>query len=191
MFFPQGEPKKVSGHGLIPVCRGVCMPYFKTNPPIFCCPLFSDNYLNPQVRINKMVNKYSVDYQPNPSQLIWRIHRLMFPWTPKGFISPESFLNLFLNLYIPPWLQKSFKFIALRFLQIYLWVKKLNLFIFTHASEQNFPPGFYHYPQADRNCSFLSNSIFWRYSFLRRKGGKDYGVENTTKINKGVSHKFW
>ena len=144
MFFPQGEPKKVSGHGLIPVCRGVCNPYFKINHLIFCCPLFSENYLNPQVRINKMVNKYSVDYHPNP----------------KGFISPKSFLNLFLNLYIPPWLQKSFKFIVLRFLQIYLWVKKLNLFIFTHASEQNFPPGFYHYPQADRNCSFLSNSIF-------------------------------
>ena len=34
----------------------------------------------------------------------------MFLWKPKGFISPESFLNFFLNLYVPPWLRKSFKF---------------------------------------------------------------------------------
>ena len=57
-----------------------------------------------------MVNKHSVDYHPSPSQLISRIHTLIFLWTPKGFISPESFLNFFLNLYIPSWLQKSFKF---------------------------------------------------------------------------------
>ena len=40
----------------IPVCRGIYIPYFKINTPIFCCPLFSGNYLNLQVRINKMVN---------------------------------------------------------------------------------------------------------------------------------------
>ena len=57
-----------------------------------------------------MVNKHTVDYDPSPSQLISRIHTLIFLWTPKEFISPESFLNFFLNLYIPPWLQKSFKF---------------------------------------------------------------------------------
>ena len=62
------------------------------------------------MRINKIVNKHTVDYHPSPSQLISRIHTLIFLWTPKGFISPESFLNFFLNLYIPPWLQKSFKF---------------------------------------------------------------------------------
>ena len=31
--------------------------------------LFSENYLNPQVRINKMVNKHTVDYHPSPSQI--------------------------------------------------------------------------------------------------------------------------
>ena len=29
----------------IPVYRGACIPYFKINVPIFCCPLFSENYL--------------------------------------------------------------------------------------------------------------------------------------------------
>ena len=47
----------------IPACSAyIC--YFKINPPNFCCPLFSENYLNPQVRINKMVNKHTVDYPP-------------------------------------------------------------------------------------------------------------------------------
>ena len=121
---------------------------FQNQSPIFCCPLFSENYLNPQARINKMVNKHTVDYHPSSSQLISRIHPLIFLWTPKGHISPESFLNFFLNLYIPPWLRKSFKFIVLRLLQIHLRVKKLKLFIFTHA-----PP-----PPAKLSPWFLSLS---------------------------------
>ena len=83
---------------------------FQNQSPISCCPLFSENYLNPQAKINKTVNKHTVDYHPSPSELISRIQTLIFLRTPKGIISPESFLNLFLNLYIPPWLQKSFKF---------------------------------------------------------------------------------
>ena len=120
----------------IPVCRGAYIPYFKINLPIFFCSLFSENYLNPQVRINKMVNKHTVDYHPSPSQLISKIHPLIFLWTPKGFISREYFLKFFLNLFIPPWLRKSFKFTVLRlwdYWQIHLWVKKLNLLMFTHA----------------------------------------------------------
>ena len=61
----------------IPVCRGAYIPYFKMNPLIFCCPLFSESYLNPYVRINKMVNKHNVDYHLSPLQLISRIHSLI------------------------------------------------------------------------------------------------------------------
>ena len=67
--------------------------HFPPIPPIFWCPLFSENYLNSEVRINKMVNKHTFDYHPSPSQLTLRIYPLIFLWTPKGFISPESFLN--------------------------------------------------------------------------------------------------
>ena len=77
------------------MCRGVSIHYFKINPSIFCCPLFCENYLNPQVRISEMVNKRTVDYPPSPSQLISRIHPLIFLWTPKWFISPESLLDFF------------------------------------------------------------------------------------------------
>ena len=83
---------------------------FQNQSPIFWCPLFSENYLNPQARINKMVNKHSVDYHPIPSQLISRIHTLIFLWNPKGFVSPESSFNFILNLYVPPCLLKNFEF---------------------------------------------------------------------------------
>ena len=76
-----------------------------------------------------------------------------FPWTPREFISPEFFLNFFLNLYSPPWSHKSFK--VPRLLQIHLWVKKLNLFIFNHAPKQNSPQIFIITLQADGNCPFL------------------------------------
>ena len=85
---------------------------FQNQSPIFCCSVFSANYLNPQARFNKIVNKNTVDYHPSPSQLISRIHTLIFLWKPQGFISPESFLNSFLNLHIPPWLRKNFKFVV-------------------------------------------------------------------------------
>ena len=56
-----------------------------------------------------MVNKHSVDYHLIPSQLNLRIHTLIFLLNPKGFVSPESFFNFILNLYVP-WLRKSFEF---------------------------------------------------------------------------------
>ena len=81
------------------MCRGVCIHYFKINPHIFWCPLFSENYLTLQVRINKTVNKHTVDYHPSPSQLISKIHPLIFLRTPKGFISSKSLFNLFFFLH--------------------------------------------------------------------------------------------
>ena len=158
------------------MCREVYIHYFKINPPIFCCPLFSKNYLNHQVKINKMVNKHLVDYHPSPSQWISRIQPLIFLWTPKGFISLESFLNFFLNLYVLPSLRKSFKFIVLILLQIHLWVKKY-LFIFTHAPKQNSPPGFYYCPPGRRELSIPPEQRFLKTFFLRRKGeGRGRGL---------------
>ena len=109
--------------------------------------------------------------QQNSKQIYCRLSIIIFLSTHKGFISPEFFLNFLLNLYISPWLRKSFKFIVIRLLQIHLRVKKLNLFNFTHPLKQNSPPGFDNYPQAGGNCPFHLNSIFWRYFFLSRKRG--------------------
>ena len=70
------------------MCRGAYIPYFKLSAPIFSCFIFFEEYLNSQVRINKMIKKLTVDYDPIPSELTSRIHPLIFLWTPKGFISP-------------------------------------------------------------------------------------------------------
>ena len=65
----------------------------------------------------KMIEEHTVDYQPSPSELTSRRHPLISSWSPKEFISPEHLLNFFSNLYIPPWLQKSFKFMVIRLLE--------------------------------------------------------------------------
>ena len=41
-----------------------------------------------------MINKHTDHYHPSPSELTSRIDPLIFLWTPKGFISPESFLKV-------------------------------------------------------------------------------------------------
>ena len=104
---PKGNQKRVPANGLIPVCRGVYIHYFKINPPHF---LLSSLFW----KLSQILGQD----QENSQQTLLII---IFLWTPEGFISPESFLNFLLNLYIPPWLQKSFKFIVLRLLQIHLW----------------------------------------------------------------------
>ena len=130
--------------------------YFKINPP------FSD-----VLSFLKIISTLS---HPSPSQWISRIQTLIFLWTPKGFISPESFLNFFLNLYIPPWLQKIFKFIVLTLRQIYLWVKKLNLFIFTYASKQN-SLGFLSLSSRQMGIAHSSRTAFLKI-FWRKRGAE-------------------
>ena len=148
---------------------------FQNQTPIFCCPLFSENYLNSQVRINKLINKHTVDYHPSPSQLISRIQPPIFLWTPKGFIYPESFSDFFLKLYIPPWLWESFRFMLLSLLAntfVSQKIESAQFYSFFIALKQNSPSGFYHHhPQAEGNYPFLPNNVFWRYFFLSRKGG--------------------
>ena len=110
-----------------------------------------------------MENKHTVDDHPSPSQLISRIHTLYFC---------GLWRNFFLKLYIPPCLQKSVKFIVLRLLQIHLWVKKLNLFIFTHAPRQNSLPGFYNYPPVRWKLSIPPEQRFLKIFFPEEKGGR-------------------
>ena len=122
-------------------------PLFQNQSSHFLLPIFSENYLNAQVRINKMVNKHTVDYHPHPSQLISWIHPLIFLWSPKGFISPKPFLNFFLNLYIPLCLWKGFKFIVLRL--------RANTFVNQKIESVHF----YSCPQAKLSPRFLSSPI--------------------------------
>ena len=124
-----------------------------------------------------MVNKHTLDYHASPSQLTSRIHPRKFLWTPKGFISPESFLNFLLNLYIPPWLQKSFEFMVKIIGKIHLCVKKMNLSIFTHPPNKTLPQVFIIIPGLKENYPFLKI-----YFFPSRKEGR--GIMELKKLPK-------
>ena len=60
---------------------------------------------------------------------------------------------------------------VLRLLQIHLWVKKFNLFIFTHAPKQNSPLSFYHYPPGRRELPIPTKQHFLTIFFPEQKGG--------------------
>ena len=63
-------------------------------PPFSTGALFFEPQVNPQVSINKMVNKHTVVYHPSPSQLTSRIYPVIFLSTHKGF-------RVFLDFFFP------------------------------------------------------------------------------------------
>ena len=66
------------------------------------------------------------------------------------------------------------------------------MFNFTHAPKQNSSPGFYRYSPGRRELPIPPEQHFRKIIFPEQKeGGEDYVVEKITKINKGISHKFW
>ena len=88
-------------------------------------------------------------------------------------MSPESLLNFFLNLYIPPWLRKGFKFMMLRSLAITFVSQKIqsvHFYLYPKAKLSprllSLPP-----PHAEGKFPFLPNNIFWRSIFSRAERG--------------------
>ena len=86
--------------------------------------------------------------------------------TIKGFISPEYFLNFFSNLYIPPWLQKTFQFLVLRLSEDTFLLMPLSKIL----------------PKAEGNYPFPPNRVFWKSVFHPAERGKDYAAEKMTKV---------
>ena len=118
-----------------------------------------------------MVNKHTVDYHPSPSQLISRIHTHI-SMDSLGVYLSRIFLEFFPKPVYSTMVVEKFQSYSVKIIAIHLWVKKLNLFIFNHDPKQNSPQVFIIILQADGNCPFLPNNVFWRYFFLRRKGGR-------------------
>ena len=164
----------------IQVCRGAYFPYFKINAPSFCYFIFFEECRNPQIRINKMVNEHIVDYHPNLSEFTSSIHSL-FLWTPKEFISPEYFLDFFSNLYIPPCVQKSFKFIVLSLLEnTFVSQKPESVYSWSQAK---LSPGFYHHHSRQKKITHCPQTkCFENLFFLSRQERGLYRAENMTKI---------
>ena len=104
-----------------------------------------------------MVNKHTVDYHSSPSQLTSRIHPVIILWTPRGFISSESFLNFFLSLYIPSWLRKSFEYMVLRLLANRFISQKIESLHFYSCSQAKLSSRFF----IKRPCCICSCQLMY------------------------------
>ena len=119
-----------------------------------------------------MVNKHTANYHPSPLPLTLWIHPLIFLWTPKGFISPEPFLNFFLNLYIPPWLQKSFKFMVLRLLTNTFVSQKIESVHFYSCPQVKLSPRLLSLPLRQKEVTHSSQTAFFEdLLFLQQNRG--------------------
>ena len=108
-------------------------------------------------------------------------------------MSPESFLNFLLKLYIPPWLRKSFKFIVLRLLENTFVSQKIESVHFYSCSQAKLCPRFLSSTPGRRKLPIPPEQRFLQISFFPQQkgvgwaggriwGGEDYGVEKITKI---------
>ena len=130
---------------LYPIFQNQC-PHFLLSALFW--KLFSENYLNLQVRINKMVNKHTVDYHPSPSQITYKSTSSHISMDSEGGLSLQNI----------SWIFPKSVYSTIRF-------KKINLFILSHAPNQKSPIT----PQAEGNYPFLRNSVFWRFFLTSSK----------------------
>ena len=91
-------------------------PPFQNQCPLFLLPLFFQ-YLNPQVRINKMVKEHTVDQHPSSFSINLKDTSSQTSMDSlRLFLSPEYLLNFLSNMHIQPLLGGIFKFMVFRFL---------------------------------------------------------------------------
>ena len=92
--------------------------------------------------------------------------------------------------YIPPWLQKSVKFIVLRLLANTLWFKKLNLFVFTQTPKQNSPPRFLSLSPRQKEITHSSQAAFSEDLFFPQQLKKFENLE-MKKLTKWNLRGYW
>ena len=112
-------------------------PPFQDQCPLFLLPFFLE-YLNPWLRIKKMVKKHIVDFHPASSVLTSRLYCLIYLWIPQCFISLQNICWIFYQTCMPHHgLKKISNLSCSDYWKMHLRVKKLNLVIlkifFTHA----------------------------------------------------------
>ena len=88
-----------------------------------------------------------------------------------GFISPEYFLNFFLNLDIQPWLRKSFKF-SVKITANTFVSQKIESVHFYSYPKQNSTASFYHYSPGRRELLIPPEQCFFKIFFPEKKGGR-------------------
>ena len=152
-------------------------------------PLFQNQF--PNFLLSSLFWKLSLPLgqdQQNSKQIYCQSSIIILLWTPKGFISPESFPKPVYSIMIVE------KF------QTYSVKITVNTFVNQKIESAQFYwcPGAKLYPRflslsprqtgiAHSTRTTFSEDIF---SWTKR-GREDYVVEKTTKINKGIGHMFW
>ena len=147
--------KKVTGsawnfpQATMQFCKDGSMPYFKINALFFSFLLYFEEYINTQIKINKMVQKDSVKYHPSPSRLISKI---CFYNLSLSIIFVKVSLNHVYGAPIPRNCNCKSK----------NWVYSCY-----SCFQTNSPPGSYHHPQAEGNYPFSPfSTIFATFIFL-------------------------
>ena len=72
--------------------------------------------------------------------------------------------------------------------------QKIESFHFYSCPQAKLSPRFLSLSSRQTGIAYSSRILFFEDIFSwgeRGGGGEDYGVEKNTKVNKGISHKFW
>ena len=144
-------------------------PISKSTPLFSTDPFFSTL----RSRSTKWLMNILVNYHPSHSELTSRINPPHISMDScKKFISSEYFLNFFSNLYIPPWLGKSFKFTVLRLLKktfVSEKIESVHLYLCSQAKLSL--PDFYHHRSRQKEIiNFPWITFFENLFFPSRKG---------------------
>ena len=167
------------------MCRGVYIPQFKINPLIFCCPL---------------VNKHTVNYEPSPSQLVSRIHHLIFLWTTlilhisiyfyisKGFIS-RIFLDFFLKPIYSTMITEKFQIHSVKITGKYIcesknWICSFLLMAPSFRFLSTPPSGFWHYPPGRRKLPTPPEQRFLKFFSWAERGKRITELEKIPKLTR-------
>ena len=102
-------------------------------------------------------------------------------------LSPESFLNAFLNLFIPPWMRKSFKFIVLRLLTNTFVSQKIESVHFYSCPQGKISPRILSLSSRQKNITHSSRTAFSKDIFFSAErgeggGGRGWWSWKNTKI---------
>ena len=167
------------------MCRGVYIHQFKINPLIFCCLL---------------VNKHIVDYELSPSQLVSRIHPLIFLWTTlilhisiyfyisKGFIS-RIFLDFFLKPIYSIMITEKFQIYSVKITGKYIcesknWICSFLLMAPSFRFLSTPPSGFWHYPPGRRKLPTPPEQRFLKFFSWAERRKRITELEKIPKLTR-------
>ena len=149
----------------------VLNPFIQNKRPLILLRILFQR-ISIQVRVNKIINEHSADYETSPSELTSDTWSHISIDSLEFYLSQEFLLDFLSNLNIPPWLGKIFKLMLFRLLEnafasqtfesIHFYScpspgKTSHILIFTPKEEENYP--------------FSAGSFFSKIYSSKQKGG--------------------